>query len=180
MTEGHLPHFVKFPAVPGAKQLPSACRWVCIDAVGCYWIDILIHRRICFLNIYVALCMEKKDRNSVTNKGHIFPFSSFYHPVLQPPGAVELPRAPSAAKIVEVGERLWSSTQTGQRAQPGRRFSEGKVLQLLRRLRNLPHPLIVCKSQEYSSWIVLLPEPWPAGGPPGAVSARLRMATRRP
>lgn len=124
----------------------------------------------------------KKDRNSITNKGHIFPFSSFCHLTLQPQELSSCRGLPARPKIAEVGERLWSSTQTGWRAQPRCRFSEGKVLQLRQHLRNLPRSLIVCKSQEYSSWIILLLELRPAGSlfTAGAVNTRMRMATHQP
>lgn len=109
---------MKLPAVPQAKHSP------CVHLRDRF--DTLIQEHICFLNIYVFLRVEKKeDRNSLTNKAHIFLFSSFYHPLLQPQ---ELPRAPGAIKIAEVGESWCSSTQTGCWLPLPPAFTEGKVV----------------------------------------------------
>lgn len=88
--------------------------------------DTLIQEHIYFLNIYMFLPVEKKkeDRNSLTNKAHIFLFSSFYHPPLQ---LQELPRAPSTMEIAEVGESWFCGTQTGCWLPLQPAFTEGKV-----------------------------------------------------
>lgn len=67
---------------------------------------------------------KKEDRNSLTNKAHIFLFSSFYHPPLQ---LQELPRAPSTMEIAEVGESWCCGTQTGCWLPLQPAFTEGKV-----------------------------------------------------
>jgi len=60
--------------------------------------------------------MEKKDQKQHYKQGSHLPVLIFLSPDAAAAGAVELPRAPGAAKIAEVGERLWSSTQTGWRS----------------------------------------------------------------
>lgn len=110
-----------------------------------------------YFNLLTSLCSKylcgslygKTWQKYCYKQGSYLPVLIFLSPSTAAVGAVELPRAPSMTKIeiVEVGERLWSSLQTGWLAQPRSQFSGGKVLQLLWHLRNLPRPLSFKKSR---------------------------------